>query len=750
MLQKLTTLLVILLPAWLAAQHIVINEFLASNDTTIADRDGDYSDWIELYNAGDTPIDLKGYSLSDDAGAPQKWTFPSIQLNTGSYLLIYCSDKDRADTEFHTNYKLDKEGEYISLSSPDGFVVDSVRYPIQEVDVSMGRLPDGEDSFYYFSTPTPLQSNEKAEAVARLTEPVMSVPAGLYEQSFSVTLNSSNPSTAIHFTVDGSEPRQSDEQYQQPIMITRTTVLRARSFLSGFESSPIRSHSYILNMPSLNDIPVLCIMTDPQHLWDAKTGIYANPSQSGDAWERPVTLDYFGDEQLFFNLDAGLRIHGGASRKASQKKSFRLYFRSDYGPAKLEYPILPDTDWDEFDVLILRGGFNDSWPHRYDYQRESTTYLRDQLVMNLFRKMGHLSTHGDFVHLFLNNEYWGLYNLIERYDQDFMDFYVENGDWLIIKAREIDGSMSAWHEFENWFSDANFARASTFEELSERVHLDNLVDYYLLNIWIQNIDWPNNNWYIAKNLSDANSKWIFLPWDSEHTLGGGWGRSRYTENVLKKINESQNAALGNFMGQLRRNAQFRQLASNRFDELTQSVLSEESVLQHLDSLVQRVETAMDYESDRWGYVFAPEFTYARQEWQRALQNMRIFIRNRTAVVWDHLENFYFPEPQTDVDESQKILALPTSHRLEQNVPNPFNNNTVVTYQLVHTDQVELTVFNVRGEFVRTLVQTRQTPGEYRVMWDGRDVDGSVVPSGIYFYQLKTAHSSRVLKMTICH
>jgi hypothetical protein len=727
---------------------VVINEFLASNDSTITDRDGDYSDWVELYNKSEDPIDLSGYSLSDDALEPQKWTFPSVQMEAHSYLLVYCSDKDRVDAELHANFKLDKEGEFLSLSSPDGAFIDSLRYPLQEVDVSMGRLPDGNGDFYYFTSPTPLRSNENSNSSVRLTKPDFAVSSGLFEQNFSVSMTSAQPQAIIHFTLDGSEPTASDKLYNQPITINRTTVVRARAFLSGFAASDIRSNIYILNMPSLDDIPILSIMTDPENLWNSTTGIVANAMETGDAWERPVTLDYIGGNESF-NLDAGLRIHGGASRSASQKKSFRLYFRSDYGPAKLEYPILPGTDLDEFDDLVLRGGFNDSWPHRYDYQRESTTYLRDQLVMDLFRKMGHLSTHGDFVHVFLNDEYWGVYNLIERYDQDFMDHYVGNGDWLIIKAREIDGSMTAWHEFENWFSNANFARASTFAELKEHVHLDNLVDYYILNIWIQNVDWPNNNWYIAKNLSEANSKWIFLPWDSEHTLGGGWGRSQYTENVLKKINESQGAALGNFLGQLRRSSQFRQLVSNRFDYLTTSVLSEEHVLQHLDSLVQRVETAMDYESDRWGYVFAPEYTYTRQEWQRALQTMQSFIRNRTDVVWEHLVDFYFPEPQTHVDEKQ-ASSLPDSHQLEQNYPNPFNNTTRLTYHLAYADKVELTVFNLRGERVRRLVEKRQTKGEYQVTWDGHDFSGRVVPSGIYFYQLKTDQSRHLCKMMVCH
>ena len=104
----------------------VITEFLASNDAVLLDEDGDSSDWIELYNAGDTALDLSGWHLTDDASDLTQWTFPDVSLGAGQYLVVFASNKDRAvadGTELHTNFALKASGEYLALVEPDGVTV---------------------------------------------------------------------------------------------------------------------------------------------------------------------------------------------------------------------------------------------------------------------------------------------------------------------------------------------------------------------------------------------------------------------------------------------------------------------------------------------------------------------------------------------------------------------------------------------------------------------------------------------------
>ncbi|XAL99630.1 lamin tail domain-containing protein [Phycisphaeraceae bacterium D3-23] len=130
----------------------IITEFLASNDTVLDDEDGNSSDWIEIYNAGDTALDLDGWHLTDDADELTHWTFPAVSVAPGEYLVVFASNKDRADadgTELHTNFALSAGGEYLALVEADGTTIAyeyAPEYPAQNTDVSYGIAVDRDET----------------------------------------------------------------------------------------------------------------------------------------------------------------------------------------------------------------------------------------------------------------------------------------------------------------------------------------------------------------------------------------------------------------------------------------------------------------------------------------------------------------------------------------------------------------------------------------------------------------------------
>ncbi len=146
-----------------AAPEVVINEFMASNASTVADATGAYPDWIELYNATGETVDLEGWGLSDDLETPDKWEFPSgAEISGGGYLLIW-ADGDVDQEGFHTPWNLDKNGEQIALAaSPDygSVLVDALEYASQATDIAMARMPDGSANWEADTTPTPDATNE--------------------------------------------------------------------------------------------------------------------------------------------------------------------------------------------------------------------------------------------------------------------------------------------------------------------------------------------------------------------------------------------------------------------------------------------------------------------------------------------------------------------------------------------------------------------------------------------------------------
>ncbi len=124
----------------------VINEFMADNENTVADQDGDYDDWIEFYNNGIEDISLGGYYLSDDAADPYQWVFPDTTIMSGGYLIVW-ADKDEDQEGLHANFKLSASGEIIVLSDPNMNLIDEISYLQQKADTTTGRYLNGTGVF---------------------------------------------------------------------------------------------------------------------------------------------------------------------------------------------------------------------------------------------------------------------------------------------------------------------------------------------------------------------------------------------------------------------------------------------------------------------------------------------------------------------------------------------------------------------------------------------------------------------------
>ncbi|MEJ6568430.1 MAG: lamin tail domain-containing protein, partial [Akkermansiaceae bacterium] len=147
----------LLSPAVLAGP--VLSEVIADNESGLADEDGDFEDWIEIYNPSATATDLSGWHLSDDSTDRLKWTFPAgASIPAGGYLVVFASKKDRgiAGETFHTNFKLDADGEQLSLSEPDGTLTSSLTYPALGEDVSFGPGYQDQGSFVTPDSPSKL------------------------------------------------------------------------------------------------------------------------------------------------------------------------------------------------------------------------------------------------------------------------------------------------------------------------------------------------------------------------------------------------------------------------------------------------------------------------------------------------------------------------------------------------------------------------------------------------------------------
>jgi hypothetical protein len=329
------------------SQHISINEFMASNATTITDEDGDYEDWIEIYNPGTSGIDLEGYGLSDNISEPFRWAFPAVNLAPGEFLVVWASGKDRrqADEPLHTNFSISNLGEPLLLSKSDGMLISYIPATALIADVSYGRFPDGSPDWYYFQESTPGQSNSTQTFDQILSPPVFSHTGGFYFEGFDLTLSAGESGSEIFYTLDGSEPDMQNTtgtifpykniypqhpgdpfgefltgsyksySYNQSSIqiydrseeadsmthkassffnlpyyfpddpVYKGVVVRARSYRPGSIPSPVSTEVYFIN-PLGRDrfsLPVINISTNVRHFFDYYNGIY-NPGIDFDTW----------------------------------------------------------------------------------------------------------------------------------------------------------------------------------------------------------------------------------------------------------------------------------------------------------------------------------------------------------------------------------------------------------------------------------------------------------------------------------
>ncbi|HPE34068.1 MAG TPA: CotH kinase family protein [Bacteroidales bacterium] len=190
------------------AQSVLINEFMSSNLSTIADEDGDYEDWIELCNTGEEPFNLAGCGLSDDETDPYRWVFPETVINSGGFIIIWASGKNRTNpgAPLHTNFKIDANGELLLFSSPNGVLLSNCEGVYLTSDRSYGQQPDGENNWFYFAQPTPGNPNTSQGYSEIVDPPLFSVIGGFYTNTFKLAITHPDPEVTIVYTLDGSEP----------------------------------------------------------------------------------------------------------------------------------------------------------------------------------------------------------------------------------------------------------------------------------------------------------------------------------------------------------------------------------------------------------------------------------------------------------------------------------------------------------------------------------------------------------------
>ncbi|WP_370647495.1 CotH kinase family protein [Rhodohalobacter sp. 614A] len=699
-------------PTAVFGQDLYLNEVMSSNDSIISDEDGDFQDWVEIYNAGSDTIQLAGFGLSDDEDEPFKWTFPDTIIQPKNFMLIWASNKERntAGGELHTNFAISASGETVILTHPDGTQVDQLSPTEIPSDVSIGRQPDGTGDWVFFDMPTPGISNDTESTGGQLEPPQLSHTPGFYTSPFELEISHPQENVTIYYTLDGSTPDENSAIYSGPISIInrsneannistirtnhvsgwlqsqdpagnilKGTVLRIKAVKDGYLPVFSGSTYFVFDDGSAtHNLPVISLATDNRNLFSDETGIYVpgnryadgrddtgNYYMHGDAWEREASMEFFEpDGHRGFSQNVGLRIHGGWTRRLPQK-SLRVYARSEYGESRINYPVFPDQDYETYDRLILRNSGNDF----------GITMIRDAAA-HLTVKHFNMDTQAYRpAAVYINGEYWGIHNIRERFDAHYLERVYgidpDNIDYLSGRWTEEEGSNQEYAALLHFVENKDLSLSQNMGHVRRKIDLDNFMDYYTAEVYFANVDWPQNNmefWRLrvpfkedAPPGHDGRWRWMFYDLDQSFAYDVGTDGAipkasfDMIEWILAEKNPENNQTWpGMIFRRLAQNPNFKDNFINRIADHLNTSFQAERMTAIVDSIKTLIEPEMENHMERWIY---PKGYNA---WTKNLDELYTFIQQRPEYLREHIMNHF------GID-STSTITVDSSHPYQTDV-----------------------------------------------------------------------------------
>lgn len=612
---------------------LLINEYCASN-RNFNDGFNRNEDWIELFNSSpDTYFNLAGYYLSNNSNNPTKWQIQNGVIPPNSRVLIFCSNRDiSSGTVLHANFDLTQtDADEVVLSDPSGTVLESHAMFITQTNHSAGRTSDGAATWSVFSTPTPGTSNTGGFS-NYATKPLFSVPPGKYTSSVTVSLSSTGTNEQIRYTLNGSTPTATSTLYTGPITISQSTVVRARSFstVTGILPGFIETNTYFINENS--SLPVISLSGDA-NLLQLLNGTQNEPTGY---------LEYFESDGTFIDENMGDFDKHGNDSWAYDQRGIDFISRDDHGyKRRLEHQFFNTTNRGNFRRLILKAAGSDNYPHQ-----TGGAHFRDVFV----QKVSELSDlelderRSTFVSLFVNGQYWGIYDMREKVDDNQYTDYYYGQDYIFRDSDQYiqyiktwgatnpefgnQPAVDAWQSLLDYVQNNDMAVEANYNYVESQLNIDSLVDYFVLNSYMVNRDWLNWNtsWWRGTNPAGGALKWRYALWDMDGVLGhytNYTGIPDPSSNAEPCQVEDLTVGVGHaqtIKKLVDESPIVRQKYITRYADLLNTHLSCERVTQVFDSIVAVITPEMPRQIQRWGGSMAT--------WQANVLAARNFLLSR--------------------------------------------------------------------------------------------------------------------------
>ena len=509
--------------------QLYINEFLTSNTHINYDPDNtQFVDWIEIYNAGSTDVNIGGCFLTDDSLNTQKWVVPANTIiNANGYYIFWA---DKLNFGNHTNFGLSRSGEFIGLYSNTGVNIDKIAYNPQEPDISYGRNINNISEWGFFFNPTPNTTNNTPiySSTIRAEKPSFSINGGVYSSSQTVSLTTSSATAEIRYTTDGTNPIATSTLYSSPINIDTITNLRAVCFDAGIMPSEIVTNTYFVGITQ--NLPIISITTEPKNFYNDTIGIYCVGTNGIEGygvvanywhrdWERPANIEFFeSDGTQKINQLSGIQING--ERRNMGQKSLRVFARSKYGNPLYNYDFF-NIGVDNYQSLVFRNGGVPDF---------SYSLIRDNLAQKIITDRTNIDVQGSRVSVvYVNGEYYGIYSIKEKQNEKYLAAHHKidpnNIDMLENANKDvIEGSNEQYLYLMDFFRNHNLNDYYNF--IDENIDIGQFLDYLIAEIYMGNSDWPTINIKFWKEKNEKG-KWRWIIFDTDACFMELWGGHNY-------------------------------------------------------------------------------------------------------------------------------------------------------------------------------------------------------------------------------
>lgn len=637
-----------ILPVAMSADGLVINELMQSNVNCLY-VDNEFPDsWVELYNASNKTLNIKGYGIGGSEKHSKAYLFThDILIPANSYTVVYC-DKD--DYGMHANFRVESGKGGVYLFNPMGEIIDQVTFAkMPAPDVAYGRERDNGSEWGYMVMPTPGSSNVGGVTSAILPLPIFSEKGGLKSEPFVLSITISDEElpedVQLCVTLDGREPT-ADDVVMAPfeINVDTTTVVRAK-LLSHQAVSPLsQTHSYIFYEQSLSEpLPVVSIVTNNDYLYDPEWGILGIPMEDGQnanvEWRRPINIEYFENDETLFNQIGETRVQGNWSRRYAQR-SLAVYANKRFGVKRFEGAVWKDKpNVDEFKSFTLRNSGNDF----------AGAHIRDAFTQTL---AGRHCDNLDWMAYqpcvcFINGVYKGIYDVRERSNEDYIEANydgLEDIEMIENWHEEKVGSVTALDELFAAVNDTNV----TFEQIDALVDIEELNNNFVINSFITNTDYPFNNHIIWRDITEENSKWQFVMKDMDRTAYEEYDFDYFTflyDYYNQYQGEYHNLASGlRLYTLILENEQLRNLFIDRYIVYMGDFLQCDVAVSLLETM--REEYAGEYRNHCMVYFADPDSQMEAWDWH--YRHMKLWWGNRMRYMTYFLGHYFQIGPAVPV------------------------------------------------------------------------------------------------------